>query len=117
QQQDRAAVGGAPAVEIAVLPRLAAEPPPDDATGDAEFRREGWPDGWMPEGVRRVEHVRPATKPLRVGAAEQEIADERLPRRHQLVGEHVPGSHLQAALAHESGDPPALLRADAEVVL
>ena len=116
-QQDRAAVGSVPAIAVALLARLAAEPPPEHATGHAELGGERGPDGGMPERIGGVEHVRPPAQALRVGAAEEQVPHEALARRNELVGQDVPGADLEAAGADQGGDPDALVRADAQVVL
>ena len=116
-QQDGAAVGRMPAVEVALLAGFAAQPAPQHTVRDAELGRERGPDGGMPERVGRVQHVRPAAEPLGVGPPEEQVAKEGLAGRDELVGEDVPRPDLQPPVAHEAGDPRALLGADAQVVL
>ncbi len=100
-----------------MLVRLAAQPAPGDAEPDAELRRQRGPRGGVAECIGRVEHVAPSAEPARVGAAEQEVPQQRFPRGNELVRQHVPGPHLQAAVPDERGHAPAALRPDAEIVL
>src|SRR5215203_2096947 len=50
-KEDIAAVGPAPAVEIAILPLFASNTPPDHTVSDAELGSHRWPDCRMPEGI------------------------------------------------------------------
>ena len=77
-EQDLAAVGAAPAVEIPLLPRLTTEPAPDHPVAHPELGGEGGPRRGMAEGVGRVQHVAPAAESFGVGLAGQKIPDQRL---------------------------------------
>ena len=122
-EQHVLAVRPAPAIEIAVLAGLPAEPAPHYAVLDVELACERGPDAGVPERVRRVQHVAPAPPSppspptLRVHRPVQQVAHERLARRDQLVREHVPGTDLQTPGLHEGADVRFALGADAQVVL
>ena len=107
----------APAEQVALLPRLAAESPPERAVLDVELGGQGRPRRRMTERVGRVEHVEPASQTSGVGGAGEQIADQRLARRDELVRQHVPGPDLQPARPHQRRSGFRLLRTCAEVVL
>ena len=96
----------APAEEVALLPRLAAESPPERAVLDVELGGQGRPRRGMTERVGRVEHVEPASQTSGVGGTGEQIADQRLARGDELVRQHVPGPDLQSAGPHQ---PPRRL--------
>ncbi len=72
----------------------------------------------MAEGVGGVEHppVRRVERLLVAGADEQ-VPEQRLAGRNQLVGQHVPGAGRQPAGAHQGRHPLPLLGPDDQVVL
>ena len=59
----------------------------------------------MTERVGRVEHVGPAPQQFGVARAGEEVPHQRLAGGNQLVGQHVPGSHLEPAVLDAGGAP------------
>ena len=72
-QHDLLPVEPAPAVQVPLLPRLAAQAAPHHAVADPELARQRRPGGRMPEGIGRVQHVEAPTQPLRVRGPEQQV--------------------------------------------
>ena len=116
-EQDLPAVGPAPAKEIAILVGFGAEAAPQDAVLETEFVRDRGKYRGMAERIRRVQHVESSAETFRIRRAEQQVADQRLPRRDQLVGEHIPGTDLQASRLHERLHVVLALGTRAQVVL
>ena len=117
-QQDRAAVGSVPAVEVAFLPGLAAEARARARRTRCRTRRRararsaGWPNasGEYSTSVRppsRSASARPSSR-LRTSDSPDGI---------ELVGEDIPRPDLQPTVAHEPRDSRALLGPDPEIVL
>ena len=71
----------------------------------------------MAERIRGVDHVGAATELLGVRGAGEEVAHQGLARWNQLVREDIPGTGLEAALAHQTAQRVAAVGAKAEVVL
>ena len=65
----------------------------------------------MTEGIGRVEHIRSAAQAFRVRGAGEEIPHQRLPGGDELVREDVPGTGLEAAIAHQAAERLEPLRA------
>ena len=70
----------------------------------------------MAEGVGRIQHVEPPAELLGVRGAEQEVAHQRFAGGDQLVGQDVPGAHLQAPRLHQSLDIAFALGARPQVI-
>ena len=109
-------VGAAPAVQVALLAGLAAQPPPHDAAPDPELARQRRPRRRMAEGVGRIQHVEPPAELVGVRGAQQQVANQRLAGGDQLVGEDVPGPHLQAPCFHQGLEIGLALGARVQVV-
>jgi hypothetical protein len=116
-QQNRAAIGRVPPEQVTFLARLPAEPAPQHAVAHAELRRERGPRGRMAERVGGIHYRRAPAQRLGVGSTEQQVADQGLAGRNDLVGQNVPGPDLQPAGAHQGAESRALVGAYAEVVL
>src|SRR6266576_2839817 len=116
-EEDVPAVGAAPTEEIAFLSRLPPKTAPQDAVSQTELARKGRENGGVAKRIGRVQHVEASAKAFRIRGAEQEIADERLRRRDQLIGQHVPRTDLQAARLHERLEVVLALGTRAQVVL
>src|SRR5262245_5221286 len=116
-QQDLPAARTTPAKEIELLSRLTAESAPHNAVLHTELPAERGQDGRVTESVRRVHDVEPSTEAFRIGRAEQQIPDQRLTGWNELVGQHIPGTDLQAARFHERLDVVLALRAHAHIIL
>src|SRR5882762_11188579 len=116
-EQDVAAVAASPTEEIAFLSRLAPQTTPQDAVFQTELARKRRENRGVAERIGRVQHVEASAEAFRIGGAKQEIADERLPRWDQLVGQHVPRTDLQATRLHERLEVVLALGTRAQVVL
>ena len=116
-EQNRAAVRPEPPEEVAVARARSAESSPECPEADAEFSGECGPNGWMTKGVRRIEDVGSAAEPLGVGGAGEEVAHQGFAGGNELVGEYVPGTHLQPPLRHQPAHDLEAVGADSEVIL
>ena len=116
-EQQVAGVRAAPSVEIAILSRITTQAAPQHAKLDAELARETRQHRRVTEGIGRVQHVQPSAQPLRVSGAEQQVSDEGLTGRNQLVGQDVPGTDLEAPGFHQRLDLAVALGSSAQVVL
>jgi len=96
-QQDVPSVQATPAKKVLLLTRLSAQAAPHNPELHPELPRQRRQCGRMPECIGRVQHVRSPTQALGIRRAEQQVPDQRLPRRDQLVRQHVPRPYLQAA--------------------
>jgi hypothetical protein len=56
-------------------------------------------------------------QPVGVGFAREQVSDERLGRRNELVTQYIPGSDLQPARGYKGANSPFFFRTNAEVVL
>jgi len=115
-QQDVPAVGAAPAVQVALLARLAAQPPPHHASPDAELARQRRPYRGVAECIGRIQHVEPSPEPLRVGGAELQVTHQRLAGGDQLVGQDVPRPQLEPSGLDERLELRLPLRTGAQIV-
>src|SRR3954447_20875980 len=116
-EQDLAFIGAAPAVKVLLLAGLSPDPTPDHAVAHAEFAGQLRPHGWMTKRVGRVENVISAAEPVGVYLSQQQVSDQRLAGRNQLIRQHVPGSHLKPARAHQVTDSLLLVGTYPEIVL
>ncbi len=101
---DLPAVGRAPAKNVARTPVATPDQPPLEP----ELACERGQRGWMPEGVGRVENTAAAAKLRRHGRTAKEVADQRLTRRHETIGQHPPrpgGQPLRSELGHNLLSP------------
>ena len=71
----------------------------------------------MPERVRGVQHAGPATPPLAVRGALEQVAHERFARWDQLVGQHVPGAELESPRRDQGPNIRLAVRSRLEVIL
>ena len=71
----------------------------------------------MAEGVRRIQDVEAAAPPLGVGPSRQQVANQRFAGGNQLIGQDVPGSHLEPAVGDECAGAGFLVRANRQVIL
>ncbi|MDX2120151.1 MAG: hypothetical protein SF070_03695 [Gemmatimonadota bacterium] len=111
-------VGAFPPGQVVAAGCVIAQAAPEHRVGEPRFRGQGGEHRGMTEGVRRVEHpaVRGVER-LLVPGADQQVAEQRLPRRNLLVGQDVPGAGNQPAGPHQGRHPLPLLGPDDEVVL
>ena len=98
---DFLAVAPAPAIEVPLLPRLPTQPAPQHPRAQAELPRQRRPDGGVAERVRRVQGLATPAPVLGVGRAVEQVAHQRLSRRHLLVRLDVPGPYLQPVGLHQ----------------
>jgi len=65
-----------PAKEVALLSRPAPEATPQDAVLQTEFPRQRGQHGRMAKGIGGIQHIQTPAETLRIGGAQQEVADE-----------------------------------------
>ena len=96
---------------------LVTQPAPQHRSVEGELASEIGKNRWMAESVRRIEYVEPAAQAGRVGAADEEVAHQRLARGDLLVGQHIPGPDLEPPGSHQSAHQRLAIRPYREVVL
>jgi hypothetical protein len=116
-EQYFAAIRTTPAVEIAILTRLTAEPAPHNSKANAELSCELRPHRGVAKGVRGVQDVGATTETISIAFSSEEISDQRFARRDQLVGQHIPGTDLKPSSPHQLGYFCDALGSDLEIVL
>ena len=85
-EQHLAPVRTAPAIQIALLAGLAAQPAPEYSKPDAELAGQLRPDCRVSERVGRVEHITATTEPGGVRLSGEQIANQGFCRGDKLVG-------------------------------
>src|SRR3954452_12795923 len=116
-EQHLAPIRTVPTIQIVLLARLTAQPPPEDSKPDAELAGQLGPNCRVSKGVGRVEHITATTEPMRIRLSGEEISNQRFSRGDELVGENVPGTYLKPLGAHQLHDGGFSVRPHREIVL
>src|SRR5688500_8535889 len=108
----------APPNDVARGPARASISAPEDDQGKAESGGDGRQARRMAERIGRVQDVRRArAKRAERAAAGEQIADEGLTVRDQLVGEDVPGASLESSIAQPGSHLRTALGTHREIIL
>jgi hypothetical protein len=116
-QQHLPSIRSSPAIQIPLLVFLTAEPSPCHPEADAELTGELRPYGGMAKGVGRIQDVASSPETGSVGLTHQQISDQRLPRRYELIGQHIPWPDLKLSRAHQLGDFRLPVRTYPQIIL
>jgi hypothetical protein len=108
KERDLGSIGRSPAGRVAGRPAVAAVATPDDRQLEAKAARNQRQRSGVAERIRRIENRRLLrAEPAKGAATQEQVSDECLAARDELVGEDVPWAGFDPAGLKRCASSPA----------